>query len=317
MIQLSGTGSAVTALAFAPDHPALAAGTGDGHVRFWTTLDDCQPQVVPFHDWRSTPVTHLRFWPDSDHLLVTSQDAYASGCCSVLLRVPHLKEANLIWGNAEYNVLVPSPDESVWATMTTRRLSLRESRPPFLEQWIDPSLFSVNRFAIDPTSARLAVLYRDAKPWPHQETQPVELTFRIRLWNLATQAVISNGEKLIARHMAIQSQSPLAFSRDGSRFVYGHEREVRLADSESGRTLRVAEPPSRESIAAVAFHPTTDQLTLALSDGSVVVLDTDSWSPAQRFDWQIGPLTALAYRPDGTMAAVGGRDGRVMVWDVE
>jgi hypothetical protein len=36
-----------------------------------------------------------------------------------------------------------------------------------------------------------------------------------------------------------------------------------------------------------------------------------------RADWRCGPLTALAFTPDGTAAAVGTDDGRVVLFDLD
>ncbi len=82
----------------------------------------------------------------------------------------------------------------------------------------------------------------------------------------------------------------LAFSPDGRRLLTGSARSaVRLWDvpelKPPGKGRRSA-PPTR-------------------------------LAPRASFDWGIGPVTALAFAPDGLTAAAGGRSGQVVVWDVD
>jgi WD40 repeat protein len=84
-----------------------------------------------------------------------------------------------------------------------------------------------------------------------------------------------------------------------------------------------------ERVDAVAFTPDGRRLLTGTAAGTVREWDVPDFSaaapdagqgppkPRAAYDWGVGPVTTLAFAPDGLTAAAGGETGRVVVWDVE
>lgn len=67
-----------------------------------------------------------------------------------------------------------------------------------------------------------------------------------------------------------------------------------------------------------AFHP--DGRTLAVIHGGPTLLkvyDLATLRLARTYRWKLGPLGAVTFSPDGMRGAVGSRDGRILLWDVD
>lgn len=71
-----------------------------------------------------------------------------------------------------------------------------------------------------------------------------------------------------------------------------------------------------KQVNAVTVTPDGRRLLTASHDGSIRAWDADTGAPGASFDWGIGPVTALAFAPDGLTCAAGRADGHVVVWDV-
>jgi WD40 repeat protein len=84
-----------------------------------------------------------------------------------------------------------------------------------------------------------------------------------------------------------------------------------------GEKPRKVRTGTRAHFRAVAYHPSGKYLLAANNDATVRVFDTDSWTVVKHYVWDIGHLTAVVVSPDGTLAAAGGRHGRVVVWDFD
>ncbi len=67
----------------------------------------------------------------------------------------------------------------------------------------------------------------------------------------------------------------------------------------------------------MAFSPDS-RLLLTAAKGKVVRLwDVATGRLLHTFDFDVGEVTGVAFAPDGMTAAVGGTNGKVVIWDVD
>jgi WD40 repeat protein len=67
-----------------------------------------------------------------------------------------------------------------------------------------------------------------------------------------------------------------------------------------------------------AFHPAGK--VMAVIDGGstlVKVYSVEDLTKTASYSWKHGHLNDVTFSPDGTLAAAGGKDGKVVVWDVD
>jgi WD40 repeat protein/transcriptional regulator with XRE-family HTH domain len=111
---------------------------------------------------------------------------------------------------------------------------------------------------------------------------------------------------------------PLSLDQCGRVLAYGDGAgTVRLRQMPDGQLLREL-PGHSERIWALAFHPVSDAALLATADnaGTVRIWDLATGIETQRLQVPDGAAVyTLAFNPNGTLLAAGGRDGMLYVWD--
>jgi WD40 repeat protein len=143
-------------------------------------------------------------------------------------------------------------------------------------------------------------------------------------WPPRNQPTVPRGSALVVR--PTQPQAGRFRLADG-------EAVHRIALSADGRrvgaasagTVQVWDVGARKAVGRVdgeGFHgfdldPTGRSAAIACEDGTVRLIALPGRKVTGRFDWDLGPLTAVAFAPDGLRCAAGGADGRVVVWDLD
>jgi WD40 repeat protein len=199
-----------------------------------------------------------------------------------------------------------SPDGRQLLIDTEPVLRLVDLRPPFAEVWARPAADGRDGpggAAFSPDGRRVAVRGED--------------TVEVR--DAATGAPVATfGEPTGGRWNGYR----LVWSPDGRWLAEVCPWWVNVWDAADGRPVFQRVPDDDEmSIAAAAFHPPTGRLGVAIQgrsgDGAVRLFTPDGWREEAAYAWPVGRVEALAFSPDGSLAAVGGSKPEVVVWDVD
>lgn len=106
----------------------------------------------------------------------------------------------------------------------------------------------------------------------------------------------------------------LTFSPNGGQLACRADGRITLLDLANGQSATLLKP---KKLTDMAFTPDGRRLLTGSSDKLVRVWDTATWQEVAQFDWKIGAIASVTVSPDGTIAAAGGENSRVVVWDLE
>ena len=107
----------------------------------------------------------------------------------------------------------------------------------------------------------------------------------------------------------------LMFDASG-RLAVVNAKWVYVLPAGGGEPQFVLASESKQMNAGV-FSPDGRRILTGAHDGSLRVWDAADGREVRSFDWQIGPITAVAFAPDGLTAAAAGLNGNVIIWDVD
>jgi WD40 repeat protein len=109
----------------------------------------------------------------------------------------------------------------------------------------------------------------------------------------------------------------LAFTADGSKLLVRTEsRTVQLFEAATGASAGELVHPGRPYVTGMAVHP-RGPVACARTNGTVTFWDAEKREQLRTLDWKAGRLVSVAFSPDGSLAAAGTEDGKIVVWDVD
>lgn len=127
---------------------------------------------------------------------------------------------------------------------------------------------------------------------------------------------LNDGAQLQLRAMPITGPEQVLVTPDQSRILVLTTASFFVFDATDVgmKPIRVGNP-KRAKIEAWAMHPSGRHLVTVGKDTLARVWDTSNWNEATAYQWDVGPLTGVAFSPDGTLCAVAGKRAKVVIWD--
>lgn len=108
----------------------------------------------------------------------------------------------------------------------------------------------------------------------------------------------------------------LSFTRDSQTLVAGWDDEFHVLETVNGtprRKVRSPDAPFRDA----AFTGTGRHLGTVDDTGAVRFWDAEAWQVVRAYDWHAGPLTRVAFTPDGAAGVCGTAAGQLVVFDLD
>lgn len=299
---LSAHTSLIGSIAISPDGARLAEGVKNGRVRVWNLARG----EVEFEENHSGCECSVRpaFSPDGRYLDVAS---------SWVTRVSlsdhaHVKISHDLMKYGPIQYIVHSPDGRELLQMGFREFGRHtadwQPLPPYPvpTEWQRRGEFHPeSKIAVySPDSAQVAIAYN----------RPADKLYSILVFDLESRSVLRT----------------LTWNKHEAKRLSFHPTRPLLAAA-CGPVLRVWNLDSSAEVAALqvgklhhfgaAFSPCGRHLAAVSKDKTVRFWDATTFAESAVFDWEIGKLLDLAFTPDGTVCAVAGDSGKILLFDVE
>jgi len=131
----------------------------------------------------------------------------------------------------------------------------------------------------------------------------------IHVWSLPSGEIFSEGDCING------TISSLAFDPSGNRLVaVGTAKGWMWTHPHSWSAIIALNQYSER---AAIFTPDGRKLLSAGDNPGVRQWNPDTWELEAEYRWSVGRVDRLAVSPDGSRAALGGDQGKVIVWDLE
>jgi WD40 repeat protein len=312
-----GHQSGITALGFTPDGKGLVTASGDGAVCFWDAAgrETGRVRLRPGDIDAFTPgfywINALRLSPDAKQVVGSFNNGLS------LFELERGREtctfsSGLVCYNptamfsADGLVLVEAVTTANTGKPSIRVIDVATGR--VLRKFEEESGYP-RQLALSPDGKRVAVSI--------SSIQPTGQVHNLRAWDVTT------GKSLWHVDGEQSWSEGLAFSPDGKALAamdpFG---AVTIYDAAGGSVLRrVPAQPATTNGAGLTFSPDGRLLASAAYDNSahnarIRVYEMAAGSLRHEFTGHDGPVTAVAFSPDGKRLATGGNDTTVLLWDL-
>jgi WD40 repeat protein len=296
---------------FSYDGTRLATGSGEGIIKIWDVVTGEELDVLRGHE---SEVFRPAFSPDGSLLASPSWDGtiriwdvapdrYRPVLKALPEPEPWRGRIYAVAFSPDSDLIVSRVDEvvTIWDARTGNRLATLDANPEI----------HVAKLGVVGPKPKLAVS-RDGSRIASATTDGQTIT----IWNASTGRAVRT---LPGHYFKVQCMD---FSRDGTRLASGGMLDgVRIWDVTTGTEVQRLPTPSHGTwpatwqerwIDALTFSRDGTRLAVALREGTVRILDTETWHELAMLQ---GGANAVAFSPDGTKLASTSMDV-VRIWDV-
>ncbi len=143
-------------------------------------------------------------------------------------------------------------------------------------------------------------------------------TAEINIWSVAGRELRRINAWNASGNAQIAFSHDVRYCPDGSRIAFASTKTIEshpasLDDPED--VIRYV--GHKNKVWVLRYTPDGRSLISASSDGTARVWDADTGAQKRCFEFDVGKMLAADVSPDGTVAAVGGATGEIIVWDLD